>query len=33
MRKIMMAVLEILGACLAWAVGIGMMILMMLIWG
>ena len=33
MRKIMMAVLEILGACLAWVVGIGMMILVMLILG
>lgn len=33
MRKIVMTVLEIFGACLAWAVGIGMMILAMLILG
>lgn len=33
MRKIVMAVLEILSACLVWAVGIGMMILAMLILG
>ena len=33
MRKIAMTVLEILGACFVWAVGIGMMILAMLILG